>query len=101
MAHDCIVGDHVVLANNVMLAGHVRVHDGAILNGGLGVHHFATIGSYAYVGGLSRITRDVPPFTIVEGHPMRVRGVNVIGLKRAGFSEFVIRGSPGWRKSRR
>lgn len=91
VAHDCEVGSKVILANNVMLAGHVRVHDGAILNGGVGVHHFTTIGSFAYVGGLSRITRDVPPFTIVEGHPSRVRGLNVIGLKRARFSEETIR----------
>ena len=91
IAHDCQVGSKIILANNVMLAGHVRVHDGAILNGGVGVHHFTTIGSYAYVGGLSRITRDVPPFTIVEGHPSRVRGLNVIGLKRARFGEETIR----------
>jgi UDP-N-acetylglucosamine acyltransferase len=74
-----------------MLAGHVRVHDGAILNGGVGVHHFTTIGTLAYVGGLSRITRDVPPFTIVEGHPARERGLNTIGLKRARFPEATIR----------
>jgi len=91
VAHDCIVGSHVIVANNVMLAGHVRVEDGAILNGGAGIHHFTTVGSYAYVGGLSRVTKDVPPFTIVEGHPARVRGVNVIGLKRARFSEPTIR----------
>jgi UDP-N-acetylglucosamine acyltransferase len=90
VAHDCVLGSRIIVANNVMLAGHVRVHDGAILNGGAGVHHFTTIGSYAYVGGLSRITRDVPPFTIVEGHPSRVRGLNVIGLKRAHFPEETI-----------
>jgi len=91
VAHDCVVGNRVILANNVMLAGHVRVQDGAILNGGAGIHHFTTIGAHAYVGGLSRVTRDVPPFMIVEGHPARVRGVNVIGLKRAGWSEASIR----------
>lgn len=91
VAHDCVLGNRVILANNVMLAGHVRVHDGAILNGGAGVHHFTTIGSLAYVGGLSRITRDVPPFTIVEGHPSRVRGLNLIGLKRARFPEATVR----------
>jgi len=91
VAHDCIVGSRVILANNVMLAGHVHVEDGAILNGGVGVHHFTTIGSYSYIGGLSRITRDVAPFTIVEGHPSRVRGLNVIGLKRARFPEETIR----------
>jgi UDP-N-acetylglucosamine acyltransferase len=91
VAHDCILGNRVILANNVMLAGHVRVHDGAILNGGVGVHHFTTIGTYAYVGGLSRITRDVPPYTIVEGHPARERGLNTIGLRRARFTEATIR----------
>jgi UDP-N-acetylglucosamine acyltransferase len=91
VAHDCSIGHRVILANNVMLAGHVRVQDGAIVNGGAGIHHFTTIGAYAYVGGLSRITRDVPPFTIVEGHPSRVRGLNVIGMKRARFSAEAIR----------
>jgi len=90
VAHDCRVGNRVVLANNVMLAGHVHVQDGAILNGGVGIHHFTTIGRQAYVGGLSRITRDVPPFLIVEGHPARVRAVNVIGLRRTGRSEETI-----------
>jgi UDP-N-acetylglucosamine acyltransferase len=91
VAHDCIIGNRVILANNVMLAGHVHVHDGAILNGGVGVHHFTTIGAYSYVGGLSRVTRDVPPYTIVEGHPSRVRGLNKIGLKRARFPEPTVK----------
>lgn len=91
VAHDCLLGNRVILANNVMLAGHVRVQDGAILNGGVGIHHFTTVGTFAYVGGLSRITRDVPPFTIVEGHPSRVRGLNIVGLKRARFPEATIR----------
>jgi len=91
VAHDCVLGNRVILANNVMLAGHVRVHDGAILNGGVGIHHFTTVGTFAYVGGLSRITRDVPPYTIVEGHPSRVRGLNLVGLKRARFPEATIR----------
>lgn len=90
VAHDCEVGNRVILANNVMLAGHVRVQDGAILNGGVGIHHFTTVGTLAYVGGLSRITKDVPPYHIVEGHPSRVRGVNVIGLRRAGLGEEAI-----------
>ncbi|MCZ6787970.1 MAG: acyl-ACP--UDP-N-acetylglucosamine O-acyltransferase [Planctomycetota bacterium] len=90
VAHDCVLGDRVILANNVMLAGHIKVRTGAIVNGGAGIHHFTTIGEYAYIGGLSRITNDVPPFTIVEGHPSRVRGVNVIGLKRARMSPEAI-----------
>ncbi len=84
VAHDCQIGDHVVLANNVLLAGHITVKDGAILNGASACHHFTTVGRLAYVGGLTRITQDVPPFTIVEGHPARVRACNVIGLQRAG-----------------
>ncbi len=89
-AHDCDVGDRVILANNVMLAGHVRVEEGAVLNGGLGVHHFTTIGCYTYIGGLSRITQDVPPFHIAEGHPSRLRGINVVGLRRAGIANKTI-----------
>lgn len=84
VAHDCEVGDGVILANNVMLAGHVCVEERAILNGGVGIHHFTTVGAYTYVGGLSRVTKDVPPFHILEGHPSRVRGINVVGLKRSG-----------------
>ena len=87
IAHDCIVGNRCIIANNVMLAGHVVIQDGVNLAGGAGVHHFATVGICAYVGGLSRIARDVPPFTIVEGHPSRVRGINVIGLRRHGMAE--------------
>lgn len=87
IAHDCSVGDRVVLANHVLLAGHVRVGDRAVLNGASACHHFTTVGRLAYVGGLSRITQDVHPFTVVEGHPSRIRGVNTVGLRRAGFSD--------------
>lgn len=87
VAHDCEIGDKVILANNVMLAGHARVGTGASISGGSGGQQFVTIGDYAYVGGMSRCVQDVPPFMIVEGHPSRVRGVNVIGLSRAGFAE--------------
>ena len=85
VAHDCQVGDHVVLANHVLLAGHIRVGDRAILNGAAACHHFTTIGRLAYVGGLTRITQDIHPFTIVEGHPARVRGANVVGMQRSGI----------------
>jgi UDP-N-acetylglucosamine acyltransferase len=86
VAHDCVIGDAVTLANNVLLAGHVAVGDGAIVNGAAAAHQFVTIGSHAYVGGLTRVVQDVPPFMILEGHPSRVRKVNVIGLERAGHS---------------
>jgi UDP-N-acetylglucosamine acyltransferase len=87
VAHDCVVGDGCVLANNVLLAGHVVVEDGAILNGAAGVQQFATIGRLAYVGGLTRIVHDVPPFMIVEGNPSKVRKPNVVGMARAGIPD--------------
>jgi UDP-N-acetylglucosamine acyltransferase len=85
VAHDGHVGNHVVMANHVLLAGHVTVGDRATLNGACAAHHFTTIGRLAYVGGLSRMTRDVPPFTIAEGHPLRIRAANVVGMRRAGL----------------
>lgn len=91
VAHDCIVEDSVILANHVLLAGHAEVKDHAILNGASACHHFTTIGRFAYVGGLSRLTHDVHPFTIVEGHPARTRAANVVGLQRAGVSEDSVR----------
>jgi UDP-N-acetylglucosamine acyltransferase len=91
VAHDARVGDRVVLANHVLLAGHVRVGDRATLNGAAACHHFTTVGRLAYVGGLSRIVSDVHPFTIVEGHPARVRAANVVGLQRAGVSPEDVR----------
>ena len=90
VAHDGRIGNGVILANHVLLAGHVTVGDRAIMNGAAACHHFTTIGRFAYVGGLTRITRDIPPFTIAEGHPVRIRGANVVGMKRAGFAPDVV-----------
>jgi len=87
VAHDCELEDGVILGNNVLLAGHVFVCRHANISGAAAAHHFVTIGAHAYVGGLTRLVQDVPPFMIAEGHPSRVRGVNVIGLQRAGFEE--------------
>ena len=84
VAHDCEIEDGVQLGNNVLLAGHVAVGRNAIVNGAAAAHQFVTIGRNAYVGGLTRVIQDVPPFMILEGHPARVRKVNVIGLERAG-----------------
>lgn len=86
VAHDCEVGDRALLANNVLLAGHVQVERDAIINGGAAAHQFVSIGRGAYVGGLTRIIHDVPPYLILEGHPARVRKVNVVGLERMGAS---------------
>ena len=86
VAHDCVLGDHVELVNNSLLAGHIHVEDLAIVSGGAAMHHWVTVGTLAFVGGLSRIVQDVPPFMIVEGNPSKVRGVNIVGLRRAGYS---------------
>jgi UDP-N-acetylglucosamine acyltransferase len=86
VAHDCELRDRVILANNVLLAGHVLVGEQANISGGAAAHHFVTVGDYAYVGGMSRMIQDVPPYMIMEGHRPRVRGVNVIGLQRGNFS---------------
>ena len=90
IAHDCEIGSNVIMANNVMLAGHVKVCDRANISGAAAAHHFTTVGQLSYIGGMTRMIQDVPPFMILEGHPSRVRGVNVVGLQRAGYSQEVI-----------
>jgi len=87
VGHDCILGDHLLITNAVQLAGHILVEDHAAIGGASAVHHFVTIGQYAYIGGMTRIVHDVPPFMFVEGNPAKVRGVNVIGLRRHTFPE--------------
>jgi len=89
VGHDAQFADDCVLANNVMIAGHVVCASHVNLMGGAGVHHFVTIGEYAYVGGSSRIHHDVPPYVKVDGAD-KVRGLNTIGLERAGFSPVEI-----------
>jgi len=86
IAHNCEVGNHVIMSNNSMLAGHVIVEDHVIIGGMTPVHQFVRIGSYAMVGGFSRVTHDVPPYTIGAGYPYKLGGLNLIGLKRHGFS---------------
>lgn len=87
IAHNCVVGDHVILANAVNLAGHVRVHDFASIGGITPVHQFVEVGRYAFIGGGSRIAKDVCPFVKVAGNPAIVAGLNSIGLQRRGFTE--------------
>jgi UDP-N-acetylglucosamine acyltransferase len=86
LAHDCHVGDHVTIANGTQCAGHVTIHDRAVLSGLNAVHQFVTIGSYAFVGGGSRVNQDIPPYVKAVGNPMELYGLNSIGLQRAGFS---------------
>ncbi|MBS1242207.1 MAG: UDP-N-acetylglucosamine acyltransferase, partial [Gemmatimonadetes bacterium] len=85
LAHDCHVGDGVIIANGTQLAGHVTVHDRAILSGLVAVHQFVTIGSMAFVGGASRVNQDIPPFVKAVGNPVELYGLNTVGLRRANF----------------
>jgi len=90
VAHDCKLGDHIVMANTTMLAGHVHIDDYASLSASIGVHHYATIGSYSFVAGLARVLHDVPPYMLVEGSPARPRCINIVALKRNEFPSDVI-----------
>jgi UDP-N-acetylglucosamine acyltransferase len=91
VAHECILGNHVVMANCVALAGHVRVEDHAFLSGGVVVHQFSNIGRHAMIGGNAKVTQDVLPFCLVDGVPARTRSLNLVGLRRAGFGREEIR----------
>lgn len=85
LAHDCHVGDGVIIANGTQLAGHVTIHDRASLSGLVAVHQFTAIGSFAFVGGMSRVNQDIPPYVKAVGNPIELYGLNSIGLQRAGF----------------
>jgi UDP-N-acetylglucosamine acyltransferase len=85
VAHDCKLGDNIIIANNVALAGHVEIEDGAFISGGVVIHQFCRIGRLAMVGGNSKIVQDCLPFIITDGMPGRARGLNLVGLRRAGF----------------
>jgi UDP-N-acetylglucosamine acyltransferase len=91
LAHDCHVGDQVSIANGTQLAGHVTVHDRATLSGLVAIHQFVTIGSFAFVGGCSRVNQDIPPFVRAVGNPVELYGLNSIGLQRAGFADETVR----------
>jgi UDP-N-acetylglucosamine acyltransferase len=86
IAHDCVVGDQTILANNATLAGHVHIGDWVILGGLTGVHQFTKVGAHAMAGFASHVSQDVPPFMMVDGNPLAVRGFNVEGLRRRGFT---------------
>jgi len=87
IAHDCLLGDYVILANSVNLAGHVEIGDYAIVGGVVPVHQFVRIGEHSMIGGGFRVQKDVCPYMILGGYPLRTVGINLIGLKRRGFSE--------------
>ena len=87
VAHNCVIGDDNILANEVALAGHISLEDHVFISNNVGAHQFVRMGRYAMVGGKSKIVQDVLPFFITDGNPPRVRGINSVGLSRAGFSE--------------
>ena len=86
IGHDCTVGDEVVFSNNGTLAGHVQVGNHAVMGGLTAVHQFCRIGRFAITGGCAKIVQDVPPFMIADGNPAEIRGVNLVGLERKGFT---------------
>ena len=91
IAHDCNVGDNVILSNVVQLAGHVTIEDKAIISGVSAVHQFARIGRHSFIGGFSRVSKDIPPFLKAVGNPVKLYGLNTIGLQRSGMDENTIR----------
>ena len=91
VAHDCVVGNNVIMTNNAVIGGHVRLGDGVIIGGNAAVHQFCRFGRKAMIGGLSGVDRDVIPFGIVTGDRGKLRGLNVIGLKRSGYDEGVVK----------
>lgn len=91
VAHDCEIGSDCILANCATLAGHIRIDDGAIIGGLAGIHQFCRVGTMAIIGGCSKIVQDIPPYMMADGHPARVRGVNLEGLKRKEFSRESIK----------
>ena len=87
VAHDCLIGDHVVIANAVNMGGHCDIGDWVIVGGVTAIHQFVQIGAHAFVGGSSAVRKDVPPFVKAAGDPLRLFGLNTVGLQRRGFTE--------------
>ncbi|HON59443.1 MAG TPA: acyl-ACP--UDP-N-acetylglucosamine O-acyltransferase [Smithella sp.] len=91
VAHNCKLGDRIIMSNAATLAGHVHIEDYAIISGLSGIHQFCRIGAHSMVGGASAVVKDVPPYTIAQGNHAKLFGLNLVGLKRRGFSEQTIR----------
>ncbi len=91
LAHDCQLGDHVIISNGTQLAGHVHVDDRATISGLCAIHQFSRVGRHAFIGGCSRVPQDVPPYVRAVGNPVRLYGLNTVGLQRAGMPEAVVR----------
>jgi UDP-N-acetylglucosamine acyltransferase len=91
LAHDCHLGDGVIISNGTQLAGHVTVEDRAIISGLVAVHQFVRIGAYSFIGGCSRVPKDIPPYLKAVGNPVKLYGLNSVGLQRANFDSTVLR----------
>ncbi|MEP7086780.1 MAG: acyl-ACP--UDP-N-acetylglucosamine O-acyltransferase [Gemmatimonadota bacterium] len=91
LAHDCQLGDHIIISNASQVAGHVHMEDRVILSGLVAVHQFVKLGAYAFVGGSSKVTQDVPPYLKAAGNPVKLYGLNSVGLTRADFDPAVVR----------
>ncbi|MBN2096970.1 MAG: acyl-ACP--UDP-N-acetylglucosamine O-acyltransferase [Candidatus Omnitrophica bacterium] len=87
IAHDCVIGNHVVIANVGTLAGHIEIEDRAILGGLAAVHQFVRIGTLSIVGGCSKVNQDIPPYSLCDGNPVKVRSLNRVGLERSGITK--------------
>jgi UDP-N-acetylglucosamine acyltransferase len=90
IGHDCRIGNSVILSNVVQLAGHVTIEDKAIISGLSAVHQFARIGRHSFIGGMSRVSKDIPPFLKAVGNPVKLYGLNTIGLQRSGMEDATI-----------
>lgn len=90
IAHDCCIGNHCVIANNGTLAGHVDIQDYAVVGGLVAIHQFVQVGKLSIVGGCSKVVQDIPPYSTCDGHPARVYGLNLIGLRRQGIAQNII-----------
>lgn len=91
IAHDCRVGDECVLANNSTLAGHVTIEDKAVIGGLVAIHQFVRVGKLSIIGGCSKVVQDIPPFSTCDGHPAELYGLNLVGLRRSGFTNEAIK----------
>ena len=87
IAHDCVIGDNVILGNGAQISGHVKIEDYAIISGLVPVHQFVRIGTHSMIGGGYRVPQDICPYAIVGGYPLKVAGINIVGLKRRKFSQ--------------
>lgn len=90
IAHDCLLGNNIIVANAANFSGHIVVEDYARISGLAALHHYLTVGTLSFIGGASKVAQDVPPYCLVDGNPARVRGLNLEGLKRAGMSRRTI-----------